>query len=89
MSSRTKALIASSLAGAIVAALMMAIAWQHNPQGRFHEDALEGGVLIHWGAWTLVGVSWFLPVAAGVLLAVGLCFGLRFLQHRARKQAAG
>lgn len=89
MSSRTKALITASLAGVLVAGLMMAMAWQHNPQGRFHEDVVDGGVVIHWGAWSLVGVSWFLPVAAGVLIGVGLCLGLRSLRHRARRQAAG
>jgi hypothetical protein len=47
MNRRTKALIASSLAGAIVASLMMTMAWRHNPQGRFHEDAVGGGALIH------------------------------------------
>jgi hypothetical protein len=89
MRGRTKALIVSSLAGLLAASLMMAMAWEHNPQGEFHEDALDGHMLIHWGAWSLVGVSWFVPVTAGVLLGIGLCFGFRSLRSRGREPVAG
>jgi hypothetical protein len=43
---------------AIVAGLMMYIAWDHNPQLAFHEDGI-----IHWGAWFAVGLSWFSAIA--------------------------
>jgi hypothetical protein len=44
--------------GALVAALMMYIAWDHNPQLAFHEDGI-----IHWGAWLTIGVTWFAAIA--------------------------
>jgi hypothetical protein len=85
MSGRSKALIASAVAGLLVASLMMAMAWQHNPQGRFHESGVDGRTVIHWGAWSLVGVSWFVPVAGGVLLGTALCFGIRAWRNRRRQ----
>lgn len=57
------ALATGIVAGALVGGLMMSIAWEHNPQGEFH----EAGV-IHWGSWLAVGMSWALVV--GVPLAV-------------------
>jgi heme/copper-type cytochrome/quinol oxidase subunit 2 len=54
--------------GAIVAGAMMYIAWDHNPQLRFHEDGV-----IHWGEWLTIGVSWF-AVIAGIpcIIAFGV-----------------
>jgi hypothetical protein len=89
MRGRTKAALAAPLAGLLVASLMMARAWQRNPHGRFHGPAVDGGVLVHWGAWSLLGASWFVPVAGGVLVGIGLCFALRSWRRRARKQVAG
>ena len=40
---------------------MMYAAWDHNPQGRFHEDGA-----IHWDQWLIVG---------GIHLVVGLVAG--------------
>jgi hypothetical protein len=45
-------LLGAALAAAIVlallaGALMMHAAWQHNPQGEFHELAADGTTIIH------------------------------------------
>jgi hypothetical protein len=48
--------------------LMMAGAWQHNPQGEFHD---ESG--IQWGPWLGLGLGWFI-VATGIpclIMALG------------------
>jgi hypothetical protein len=37
----------------------MYIAWQHNPNGEFH----DAGV-VQWGAWLAVGLFWLVPVGA-------------------------
>ena len=57
-------------AGILVAAAVMYIAWQHNPQGAFHEPER-----IHWGDWLTVGLAWFLVIAVGVGLATRLVIG--------------
>jgi hypothetical protein len=58
------------LLGLAVAAFFMNAAWEHNPQGEFHEVAVDGSELIHWGRWGLVGLLWSWPllmIGAGVL----------------------
>lgn len=50
-------------AGALVAAAMMYIAWDHNSQGEIHD---ETG--IHWGYWLFLGITWF--AAIGVVPSV-------------------
>ena len=57
-------------AGMVVAAAMMYIAWQHNPQGAFREPER-----VHWGDWLTVGLSWFFVIAVGVGLATRLLIG--------------
>jgi hypothetical protein len=44
--------------GALVAGTMMYIAWDHNPQLRFHEDGV-----IHWTEWLMLGFLWFAAIA--------------------------
>ena len=46
------------LLGVAVAAFFMSAAWEHNPQGEFHEAAVNGGELIHWGRLGFVGLVW-------------------------------
>jgi hypothetical protein len=60
-SRRAIAMLAATcgLLGAAIAGLAMLIAWDHNPQGAFHELDPEGTHVIHFGSWCLVGVSWF------------------------------
>lgn len=66
----TRALLLAAAAGILVAAPMMYIAWQHNPQGDFHEAGR-----IHWGPWLSVGFNWFvLPFSLGAIVAAGLWF---------------
>jgi hypothetical protein len=55
-----------TLIGLAVAAFMMYVAWQHNPQGEFHD---ETGV--YWGYWLLLGFSWFIAIS-GIPYAVGV-----------------
>ncbi len=54
-------LLASIVCGIIAAVLMMYIAWEHNLQC---EIRCEG--YIDWEDWSLVGVSWFIPVFVSV-----------------------
>ena len=57
----------------------MAAAWQHNPQGEFHD-----AVAVHWAAWLSVGASWLGVV--GVVSALA-CRALLLLVDRwARRQ---
>ena len=59
------ALLAGSLVGGSVSAVMMDIAWQHNPQTVFHETGQ-----VHWVPWLTVGASWLAVVGSLVLLVV-------------------
>jgi hypothetical protein len=43
---------------AVVAALMMYVAWDHNSQLAFHEDGI-----IHFDAWLAIGLTWFVAIA--------------------------
>jgi hypothetical protein len=45
------------LAGLLLGGAMTDAAWQHNPQGEFHD---ESG--IRWGSLLVIGASWFLLV---------------------------
>jgi hypothetical protein len=58
-------LLISTVIGLAVGGAMMYIAWQHNPQGEFHEAS---GV--HWSHWLLLGGLWAALIAVpGALLA--------------------
>jgi uncharacterized protein YneF (UPF0154 family) len=67
--------------GLIVGGIIMAIAWEHNPQGEFHEPGN-----VHWGYWIMLGVSWFVPTC-GVVTILSLCLGMggMFLARRIRR----
>jgi hypothetical protein len=64
-------LFAITLLGIFAGVTAMYAAWEHNPQGEFHD---ETGV--HWADWCGVGLSWFAVVSgipwviAGVITAV-------------------
>ena len=58
--------LAGIASGIVVGAFAMAAAWDHNPQGEFHD---AGG--IHWVGWLAVGLGWFLPVTGGVSVLAG------------------
>jgi len=47
-------LLFSGLCGVLIAAIMMFVAWQHNPQGVIFDQA---GV--HWKYWMVLGCFWF------------------------------
>src|SRR5262245_3640712 len=79
----------SILLGLLAASLMMFVAWEHNPQGAFHEDHLDGTTTIHWGDWGLIGLSWFLPVAAAPLVLGAIVRAVRNLVVRGSGRAAG
>jgi len=51
---------------------MMSAAWDHNPQGEFHELAADGTTIIHWRDLLLVGGAAF---AAGFVICAW-AFGL-------------
>ena len=57
--------ILGASAGAGVAGLAMRAAWDHNPQGAFHDAS---GV--HWLDLGVVGLAWFVPVAVATALVV-------------------
>jgi hypothetical protein len=48
-------LSALAILPATCAGLMMAAAWDHNPQEEFH-----GAAGIQWGPWLGIGLGWFL-----------------------------
>jgi len=58
---------AAGLLGILVGGLMMYIAWQHNPQGTFHD--VDG---IHWVSWLAIGVSWFAAVSVFATVVIGV-----------------
>ena len=71
-----RAFVRATLGGAALAAplagMAMYIAWQHNPQGQFH----EAGV-IHW-AWFQLGLLYVgLGAALGALIGAALAYGAR------------
>jgi ABC-type phosphate/phosphonate transport system permease subunit len=72
---RTVAIAASiaTFAAVVVSAFAMYAAWDHNPQGEFHETFRDGTTVIHWGDWLGIGLSWFLMVGVPIFLgAVGI-----------------
>ena len=64
-------LLLSVLAGVFVGAVMMYLAWEHNPQCEFH---CEG--TIYWGHWFLIGVSWAIPVVVVLFIVPLLVMGI-------------
>jgi hypothetical protein len=66
------------------AALAMLAAWDHNPQGEFHELAADGSRLVHSGWWISVGLSWFLMIFVPLFLIGGIVMALS-LHSRSRK----
>ena len=73
-------LVVFTVFGLLLAGLMMYAAWQHNPQGEFHD---ETGV--RWGYWLLLGFLWFIFIT-GVPYAIGLgVLGWRYIARRRGK----
>ena len=67
-----RATSAGAVIGLLLAALMMYIAWQHNPDGEFH----EAGV-VH-ARWLRLGLAWFAPcLGLGALVGAVLAFSAR------------
>ena len=65
------AALVAVLPGLLLGGFMMYVAWEHNPQGEFHEQAL-----IHWDAWLGIGLSWSVAVTAICALITGPLFFL-------------
>jgi hypothetical protein len=78
-----------AIGGGGIAAFMMYAAWDHNPQGAFHELAAEGGQVIHWDAWGAIGLAWFLATSVPVFLAGGLLLTLGTHLRRKRESRTG
>jgi len=72
--------------GFAAAALAMYAAWDHNPQGEFHELAADGTHLVHWGRWVAAGLSWFAVVFVSLFLVGGTATELSY-RLRGRKSA--
>ena len=85
---RALALAAAVCAVPAVAAdaLMMFAAWEHNPQGEFHELAADGSQLVHWGWWASIGLLWFLVIFVPLFVIAG-SFTALSLRVRFRKSA--
>jgi len=76
------------LAGLMVAASMMYVAWDHNPQGEFHE--LDGSGTIHWLSWLPIGGVWFGVVFGGVWLpASAIELAVHLLRRRTTRAPVG
>jgi hypothetical protein len=82
----TMLLACCALVGVAVAAIMMFVAWQYNPQGEFHELASDGSQVVHWGTWGLIGILWFLGVFVPISVVGTGVIGLS--QHFDRRRAA-
>lgn len=65
-------IVAFNLFGLLLASVMLFVAWQHNPQGSFHDPE---GDAVHWRAWLPVGLSWWFLLGLLPSLLV-LCVGL-------------
>lgn len=63
--------------GIVVAAFMMYVAWDHNPQGEFHD---ETG--IHWGSWLSVGFGGFIFIAGVPCLIAAAVSFISYLRRR-------
>jgi heme/copper-type cytochrome/quinol oxidase subunit 2 len=69
--------VAICFVAVVVAAVMMYIAWDHNPQLAFHEDGM-----IHWGAWLTIGVAWFVAIAGIPSIIVLTAITFSFFRRR-------
>jgi hypothetical protein len=76
------ALAAAILLALLAGALMMHAAWQHNPQGEFHELAADGTTIIHWFDWLMVGGSWFGAALGALCLAGMILIGAAWVVRR-------
>jgi len=76
-----------AVSGVVAAALSMWAAWDHNPQGEFHELAADGTQLIHCGSWAAVGLSWFLAIFVPLFVISGSATALSL--HLRRRRSAG
>ncbi len=82
-------LLICALLGGGAGGLAMYVAWQHNPQGEFYEysgaDAASPK-LIHWGYWSLLGLTWFAAVFVPLsLVGTGV---IALSHHLDRRRAA-
>ena len=81
------ALAAAILVALTAGAFATYAAWEHNPQGEFHEVDAAGTTIVHWIDLLLVGGSWFgLTLGAlclGGLILIGVGSLLRRLMTRA------
>ena len=68
-----------TVAGLIVAAIIMSIAWQHDPQGEVRD---ESG--IHWSYLLMLGAFWFVAVT-GVPYFIALVVLVSRLRIRKRQ----
>lgn len=60
------------------AGTMMYVAWEHNPQGRFHENGI-----IHWDQWLIIGGTHFVVAFVAALpLMMLIWLGIRLLRTR-------
>ena len=81
-----------ALFGLALGTFAMFAAWEHNPQGEFHELAADGTITIQWSGWLLVGAGWFL-LGAGVccvplMFRAAIGFGLARLFKASRRRTS-
>ena len=67
--------------GLVAAASMMYVAWEHNPQGEFHET--DGSGTIHWLSWLPIGGGWF---AVGFGIVWLPCSAVELAAHLVRSR---
>lgn len=75
----TRAARTCALLGIAVGAVMMYIAWDHNPQCEI-QCVHEG---VHWGYWLLLGASWFILTFASTFVPLVV---FRWLSHLVRSR---
>lgn len=68
----------SAAPGLVAAVIAMCAAWDHNPQGEFHELPAHGTQLVHWGELGKVGLAWFVVEFAPLFLCGGILLAFHY-----------
>ena len=63
------------------------VAWEHNPQGEFHEVDAAGTTIVHWIDLLIVGGAWFGYTLGGLCVAVFNLIGVVTLVRRLMARA--
>jgi hypothetical protein len=75
-------IIGGLIISVLISALMMFIAWDHNPQGEIHNE-----LGIQWKYWLSIGGSWFISIFTITLIgSIVLISIIKWLRNRPGKR---